>query len=91
MTDPLIVALQDATSHGFTVSIRYARHTNGNTHYVVSVAPWYVKAGEATERVAPFRVARPDLVDALGNALAVVGVEIGIDRAAKAKRLGEAE
>ncbi len=87
MMDPLIVALQDAARAGFDVSVRYARHTAGGHNYVVHVDPWYVKIGEATERVKPFRVSRPDLTDALGNALAIVGVEIGIDRAAKERRL----
>ena len=89
MIDPLIVALQDAARAGFEVSVRFARHAEDGANFVVSVDPWYVKIGEATERVKPFRVKRPDLTDALGNALAVVGVEIGIDRAKKERLLAD--
>ena len=83
--DPLIVALQDAARAGFSVCIEY---TKGQ--YEVDVVTRFTLVGQASERVKPFIVRRPDLTDALGNALAVVGVEIGIDRAAKAKRLEEA-
>ena len=83
--DPLIVALQDAARAGFDISVMYS-----HGEFIVNVDPCRIITGTASDRVAPFDVRRPSLTDALGNALAIVGVEIGIDRAAKSKRL-EAE
>ena len=82
--DPLIVALQDAARWGFSVHIH---HIYGE--FLVAIGRNRIMAGDATDRVQPFTIQRPDLTDALGNALAIVGVEIGIDRAAKERKLAE--
>ena len=88
--DPLIVALQDAARAGFFVSVGLTRDpVTEERVFDVSVTRAWLVAGEATDRLEPFSVMRPDLTDALGNALAIVGVEIGLDRAAKSKRLEE--
>lgn len=85
--DPLITAMAEANRAGFDVRTTYTKSLG----YTVSLCSWIIIAGEATDRLKndPIVVTRPDLTDALGNALAIVGVEIGIDRAAKERKLAE--
>ena len=76
----ILLALEAAVRAGFAVTVEPA--TTGGTS--VTVHPKVIRSG-ATERVERFTICREELRDALGNAMAVVVLEVGADR----KRNGE--
>jgi hypothetical protein len=72
----IIAALDAATRAGFTVLVSPAR-TPG--HVVAKVGRAFILAGKASDRVEPFETVGRTAQEALGNALAILTIEIGRD------------